>query len=232
MKPIPDWQLPDGVDRGLWDYFHSREMVANYDKQMTESALAASDVAYCVRHFPTPGRIIDLGCGTGRLAAAFAERGDEYLGVDLSSEMLAVAEVKHTRSNVRFLAANLVQLPELEPFDYAACLFSTLGMVRGVAERQRVLDGVARVLKPRGRFVLHVHNRWFAALGWKRFLTADHTMAQAYGGAPLTLHHFSLREVRRMLRTAGFAIVDETPVRLPNERAIYGYLLAAERIRT
>ena len=31
---IPDWQLPPGVDRGLWDYLHAGEMVAGYDEQM------------------------------------------------------------------------------------------------------------------------------------------------------------------------------------------------------
>ena len=33
----PDWQLPPGVDRGLWDYLHSGEMVSGYD-EMTDRA--------------------------------------------------------------------------------------------------------------------------------------------------------------------------------------------------
>ena len=35
--PTPDWQLPPGVDRGLWDYLHSTGMVAGYDDQMAAS---------------------------------------------------------------------------------------------------------------------------------------------------------------------------------------------------
>ena len=34
---IPDWQLPPGVDRGLWDYLHSGEMVRGYDGQVAAS---------------------------------------------------------------------------------------------------------------------------------------------------------------------------------------------------
>ena len=35
---IPDWQLPEGVDRGLWDYLHAGDMVAGYDEQMARLA--------------------------------------------------------------------------------------------------------------------------------------------------------------------------------------------------
>ena len=35
---IPDWQLPAGVDRGLWDYLHAAEMVA-YDPAVGEFRL-------------------------------------------------------------------------------------------------------------------------------------------------------------------------------------------------
>ena len=34
---LPDWQLPPGVDRGLWDYLHADDMVAGYDEFSTRS---------------------------------------------------------------------------------------------------------------------------------------------------------------------------------------------------
>ena len=46
-------------------------------------------------------------------------------------------------------------------FDHAACLFSTLGMVVGADVRRRVVGHAFRLLRPGGRFILHVHNRWF-----------------------------------------------------------------------
>jgi len=95
---IPDWQLPPGVDRGLWDYLHAAEMVRDYDEQMAASPLARADVESCEAAFPTPGRLVDLGCGTGRLCVHFATKGYECVGVDLSDEMLAKA-----RDNARNL---------------------------------------------------------------------------------------------------------------------------------
>lgn len=245
---IPDWQLPPGVDRGLWDYLHAADMVSGYDAQMQASPLAKADVAFCERFFPTPGRLLDLGCGTGRLCAHFGAKGYDCVGVDLSEEMLAKA--KENAPTATFQTANLVDLAGVADasFDYAACLFSTLGMVRGAENRAKVLANAFRVLKPGGKFVLHVHNRFFAGLGFgrvcrqfgltlfERSSAGDVTMPQAYGGAPLTLHHFTRREAVMMLWEAGFTTLDGLPLTTDGERArwpttvrAYGWLIAAER---
>jgi SAM-dependent methyltransferase len=239
---IPDWQLPRGVDRGLWDYLHSEEMVANYDAQMAVSALAQTDLAFCEKHFPTPGRLIDLGCGTGRLCEHFAARGFSCVGVDLSEAMLQQARTRPSGNRVQWIRANLMELTgKVEAhFDYAACLFSTWGMVRGAEHRAKVLQQVDEVLRPGGRFVLHVHNRGYYGLGFQTLFRGDLTRPQAYGGAPLTLHHFRRSEVLTQLDRAGFAILEVEPVGptqvgrlsypwfLTRWRA-YGYLILAEK---
>ena len=175
-------------------------------------------MAFCERAFPTPGKLVDLGCGTGRLCLHFAPKGYECVGVDLSEEMLARAkdnlQIAERRCSIIAFAlcrpiSRTDKLLEGESFDYAACLFSTLGMVRGVENRAKVVANAFRLLKPGGRFVLHAHNRFFRGLGWKRVLgqrlktligradAGDITMPQAYAGAPLTLHHFTRGEVVR-----------------------------------
>ena len=277
---IPDWQLPPGVDRGLWDYLHAGEMVRSYDDQMAASPLALADVAFCERAFPTPGRLLDLGCGTGRLCRHFAAKGYECVGVDLSDEMLARARENARnltprppslgrkgepspdagappfpgeglgRGSATFVKANLVDLGELPEasFDYAACLFSTLGMVRGTENRAKVVANAFRLLKPGGRFVLHVHNRLFRGLGLRRLggqfvrtlferqSAGDVTMPQSYGGAPLTLHHFTRREAAGVLGAAGFRVLDVLPLSVdgapagwPTALRAYGWLILTDR---
>jgi ubiquinone/menaquinone biosynthesis C-methylase UbiE len=245
----PDWQLPPGADRGLWDYFHSAEMVDGYDAAMAASPLARADIAFCERAFPTPGRLLDLGCGTGRLCIHFAAKGYECVGVDLSEPMLAQARANAAAAGVtcEWKVANLVELTDLpeRSFDYAACLFSTLGMVRGAENRAKAVANAARLLKPGGRVVLHVHNRFFRGLGagvvrrqllrtlFRRPGAGDVTMPQAYGGAPLTLHHFTRRGAVRLLTDAGFKVIEVRAVGVDGEaargRGAYGYLLLAER---
>ena len=63
---IPDWQLPPGVDRGLWDYLQNESLAGSYDESLAGTALLETDLAFADRHFGEPGPLIDLGCGSGR----------------------------------------------------------------------------------------------------------------------------------------------------------------------
>lgn len=257
-RRLADWQLPAGVDRGLWDYIQSPSVARGYDDALAGSALFATDERFVARHCPTPGRLIDLGCGTGRLLLAFARRGYQVLGVDLSAEMLSVARDKADAAgvSVELLQANLAELDAVsdDRFQYAACLFSTLGMIRGADVRRRVVSQAFRVLRPGGVLILHVHNRWFNARdpAGRRWLlrnllaiasgreAGDRTMPVHHGVAGLTLHQFTRREAVGMLQGAGFGIREVRPVGiraggnlpyprwLPSLRA-YGYLLAAQK---
>jgi SAM-dependent methyltransferase len=151
------------------------------------------------------------------------------------------------RYRIRLVTANLTDhgLLDGELFDYAACLFSTLGMIRGPDNRARVIANAHRLLRPRGRLVVHVHNRFFRGLGWKRVLVqrlqtllgrldaGDITMPQAYAGAPLTLHHFTRDEIVRMLEEAGFAVREVFSVGDDGQPAtgsrVYGWMVLGER---
>jgi SAM-dependent methyltransferase len=261
MNPAPaDWRLPPGVDRGLWDYVHHAGLARGYDAGLADSPLFQIDQAFAEQYFGHPGRLIDLGCGTGRLLVPFARRGYWVLGVDLSEAMLEVVGDKARQALVvvHRLKANVVELDALNDrtFDYAACLFSTLGMVAGPAARRRVVAHVHRLLRPGGRFLLHVHNRWFNF--WdpqgKRWLlrdlprwmsrnprAGDRLMPVHQGIAGLTLHLFTRHEVIRLLTDAGFRILEVRPLSLANDGQLhrswwfgwlraYGYLLAAEKM--
>jgi SAM-dependent methyltransferase len=255
----PDWRLPAGVDRGLWDYLHDPGIARGYDESLAGSALFALDLPFVERHCRPVGRLLDLGCGTGRLLVHAARSKYEVVGVDLSEEMLLVARSKAIEAGVEvsLLRASIVELESLADggFDHAACLFSTLGMVRGAAERARVIGHVRRLLRPGGRFVLHVHNRFFNLwnatgrrwlLGdlWRSWIhgrpAGDRLMPPHQGIGALTLHLFTRREAVRLLRAEGFRVIEARPIStrgdgrltcawlLPGLRA-YGYLIAAEK---
>jgi ubiquinone/menaquinone biosynthesis C-methylase UbiE len=241
---LPDWQLPPGVDRGLWEYVSSEQVAREYDDALGDLPLLYVGHRFAERHFPTPGRLVELGCGTGRLLIHFAQHGFAGVGVDLSDAMLAVLLEKAERAglSIERVKANLVELNEVaaSSFDYAACMFSTLGMIRGTDHRLRFLKHVRRILKPEGVFVLHAHNAHFRfgrGLGKRGLERGDRTMLQHLGGAALTLHHFTRRELTAALGDAGFRVRECMPVGIlgplsmpwfaPRVRA-YGYFVAAE----
>jgi SAM-dependent methyltransferase len=258
-KPPADWQLPPGVSRGLWDYLHDPAVARGYDAGLADTPLFSIDQRFVEEYCPRPCRLLDLGCGTGRLLVPFAQRGYRVLGVDLSEEMLNVAAEKAAGANVaiNLLRANLAELDGLrdQVFDGAACLFSTLGMVSGPGPRRSVLAHAFRVLRPGARFLLHVHNLWFnfwdpSGRRWLlrdrlRALTdrsgaGDRAMPVHQGIAGLTLHLFTRREAVRLLTEAGFRLLEVRPISLREDGRLtsggwlgwlraYGYLLAGER---
>jgi SAM-dependent methyltransferase len=233
------------VDRPLWDYVTSETLAQEYDHSLMNSSLFSLDLAFVHHWLPaTPGTLLDLGCGTGRLLAALPPswRG---VGVDLSLPMLQQTRAK--LPTVDLVQGNLTQLEFFAPgcFDVAACLFSTLGMIHPAEQRRRFVAGVHRLLAPGGRFLLHVHNRWFhlwtpAGRSWLLGATRDYVMPPHQGIAGLRLHQFTRREVLALLRQVGFRIREVRPLSLaadgrlplpwllPALRA-YGYLIAAER---
>ena len=253
MNP-PDWRLPPGVSRAVWDYLHDPQLARTCDERLAGTSLLEFDLRLAESLFPAPGTLIDLGCGTGRLAIPFAQRGFSVLGVDLSAEMLRIAQEKARAANVnlQFLRANLVELDGVrdECFDYAACLFSTLGMISGRDNRRKALTHVRRILKPGGRFMLHVHNLWFhlGTRAGRRWLLRDRLRALAGDPAAgdydaphaVALHHFSKREILNDLKATGFKILAIVPVSLRSDCRLrmkwllggvraYGFLVAAER---
>ena len=256
---VADWQLPPGVSRGLWEYLHDRAIARGYDAALADTPLLTFDIDFVRRHCPRPGRFIDLGCGTGRLSLALARDGYRCVAVDLSEEMLAVVGDKARAENVLVarIKANLVDLGGIaeRSFDYAACLFHTLGMIAGSDARRRAIGQAYRLLRPGGVFVLHVHNRWFNAFTrhGRRLLVADfwtslrgrsesgdYLMPPHGGIGPMPMHLFTHREIVGLLRAAGFDLIEVQPVAvnatgrlpypcwLPRLRS-FGYLIAARR---
>ncbi len=169
-KRRADWQLPHGVPRGVWDYAQSSSVATDYDAYFAGTPLLNLD-RQLVRDYllPQSGDVmIDWGTGTGRAVLPWAAEGVRCVAVDLSLPMLKTVREKSSRESSRescqvgCVQANLAELDGFADaqFDRAICLFSTLGMIRGAANRQAFLRHVRRTLKPGGQFALHVHNAW------------------------------------------------------------------------
>jgi ubiquinone/menaquinone biosynthesis C-methylase UbiE len=93
-------------------------------------------------------RVLDMGCGTGKLAGALAERGARVWGLDSSAEMLA--EARDNAPTVRFKLGRAEALPFKEAWFERAVLRLALHLL----DRPEALSEVARVLVPRGRVVV------------------------------------------------------------------------------
>ncbi|WP_249435825.1 MerR family transcriptional regulator [Paenibacillus sp. Marseille-Q4541] len=94
---------------------------------------------------------VDLGTGTGNLAALFLERGLEMKGLDQSIAMLREAERKHSGYEVRL--GNFLAIPyEDHQFDFAVMSYALHHLTE--EQKRLALLEIKRILKPHGRIGL------------------------------------------------------------------------------
>lgn len=115
-----------------------------------------------------PGmRILDVGCGPGRHAHAFAELGFEVHGVDVSERFIELARsgapagATFERGDARAMAFDA-------EFDAAVCLCQgAFGLMTRDGDDEAVLAGISRALRPGGRLALSAFSSYFVVKHWE-----------------------------------------------------------------
>ncbi len=99
--------------------------------------------------------VLDLGCGTGTVAALLSERGYDVIGVDSSEDMLAIARNKTDK--VLFLRQDMTALDLYGTVQAAVCTLDGLNYLTDEKALREALRRVALFLEPGGRFVFDMH---------------------------------------------------------------------------
>lgn len=100
--------------------------------------------------------ILDLGCGAGRHAKCFVDRGYSVVGVDASPTLIAKA--RDEVPGGRFIQADVLDLELSEKFDLILSLFTSFGYAEDDAVNARLFARVKEHLKPQGCFFLDFLN--------------------------------------------------------------------------
>ena len=113
---------------------------------------------------PPEGRVLDLGCGSGRLSLHLAHLGYEVIAVDSSAEMLAIARGKADSERVAWVQGDVFALPVIpNTFDVIVALRLAFHF-----KNLRSLLAASTAAKPGGTVVFDTYNwspRALAALG-------------------------------------------------------------------
>ncbi len=97
--------------------------------------------------------ILDVATGTGQQAFAFAKRGYDVIGVDLTESMLEIARKNNKAGFVKFEIADATHLRfEENSFDVSCISFALHDMPPNI--REKVLREMVRVTTPRGVIVI------------------------------------------------------------------------------
>lgn len=162
-------------------------------------------------HAAGPFRLLDLGCGTGLVGAAFADAAPSITGVDLAESMLALADARGVYHDL-YVGEAVAFLAEWDerPFDLAvaADVWPYLGDLAPFAR------AAARCIAPGGLLVASTER---AESGWR--VTPTQRFAHATG------------YVHATLAAAGFAVLACEPVTVRHEEGtpVPGDLVLARR---
>lgn len=144
---------------------------------------------------PKGASILDLGCGHGRDAKIFTEKGYKVVGVDLSDVLLEKAKKNAPKADFRLMDIVNMELPE-NSFDGVWAIASLLHI------EKKDIPGVAKkvydILKPDGVWYISVKE------GEGEVLKPD----KRYNGAEKFWSFFKKDELESLLRSSNFTILE------------------------
>ncbi|SCL53191.1 class I SAM-dependent methyltransferase [Micromonospora chersina] len=179
---------------------HSQWYVDRFRRLAAEGADLAGEARLLDTLVPPGARILDAGCGTGRVAAALADRGHTVVGVDADPVLIDAARADHP--GPRFLVADLADLDlaaqgEPEPFDAAVVAGNVMAFVAPGTERA-VLTRIAAHIRPDGPVVV--------GFGTDRGYPLTELDADAVAAGLRLEHRFATWDLRPWHDDAEFAV--------------------------
>lgn len=119
-------------------------------------------------------KILGLGCGSGldyELLTQQSTMDFEYIGIDISSEMISQANAKYvSQKNAQFLVMHMENLSYFPANNFDAVI-SCFGSFSHAVNVQKALSEIERILKPGGKIFLMVYSRFSLKNIFKALIT-------------------------------------------------------------
>ena len=169
------------------------------------------------------GRVLELGCGTGRITLPLGRAGIDVVGIDRSAPMLARARQRVRRAklaNVALVRGDIRHLPFRKPFAMVAAPYGILQSLLRERDLQATLDAVHAALSRGGTFGMELvadlpsweeYRKRVSLKGWRRGSSGSHV---------------TLIETVRQDRRKGLTIFDqEFTERVGRRRTVHRFAL-------
>ena len=169
------------------DAYH--ELAKSYDR-LTNNVDYEATVAFYYEILKqeglNPRTAVDLACGTGSVTAILARKGLRVTGVDMSEEMLTVAQQKTSEldNQPRFVCQPLQKLYLPRGVDMAVCALDSLDYITDPGDCAEAIRRVYKALNPGGIFIFDVNTpEKLRAMDGQVFLDEDDDVYCVWRGA-------------------------------------------------
>lgn len=114
----------------------------------------------CKTHAPNTRTFLDVGCGTGTLSILLKQEGYEVTGVDLSDDMLMIANAKVMENNlsIPFFQQDMRELEGFSTFDAVGIFCDSLNYLETEEDVKQTFQTVHEHLVSDGLFIFDVHS--------------------------------------------------------------------------
>jgi 2-polyprenyl-3-methyl-5-hydroxy-6-metoxy-1,4-benzoquinol methylase len=199
------------------NFFSSSKVLSYYSKPRLRLAERKLFKIYLKKK----GKVLDLGCGAGRVAIPLAKMGFEVIGVDNNPKMIDAANAlkrKYNVKNVKFIRIDASRMKfKKESFDYVLMMENSLEHIPGRRKREKILRKVNKPLHSDGLLILSFHSYFYplkrflkiqmsniSNLIKKNFELNDCILNTKKG--KIYFHCFTPFEIENLLRRTGFKI--------------------------
>ena len=109
-----------------------------------------------------PRLVLDLACGTGNITIPMAKRGYDMIGLDLSCEMLNIAEKKAAEAgeNILFLNQDMTEFELYGTVDAIVCALDGINYITDSAELEKVFALADNYLNPGGVMIFDINSEF------------------------------------------------------------------------
>ena len=209
MKQLVAQKLIDSVKQTY------NQIASQWDQTRTGGWSLFSDFLAYVK----PGdRVLDVGCGNGRLVELFKSVNINYTGLDISEELIKIAQAKYPNNN--FIVGNLVDLPNFSTQFDSVFAIASFHHIPSEKLRDQTFKKIASILKP-GGYLIMTNWCWHSKKIW--WLLIKYTIAKIFGRNRLDfgdiyiafgeakknryVHLFSQHKLAKKLKNQGFEII-------------------------
>lgn len=176
----------------LKQVFNSEEYAKNYDEKTRKANWLGPEIllGLAFRHINSGEKIIDLGIGTGLIAALFYKAGLQVYGMDFSAEMLGVCAQKNI--TVELKEHDLMQTPY--PYENAVLDHAVCGGVMHIFEDVTpIFKEVSRIIRKDGIFA---------------FACVNHDASCAKENAAATTYSHSQSTIEKLMEAYQFKLLN------------------------